>query len=99
MCLFYRYSVTFPLYLDNDQVLYRQLGLGQKCLVLNTGFASSYGRMRLLGLKIPPIYPGDDILLMGGDYIFSKDGKLVCGYPTETNERPSITELLDVMKK
>ncbi len=97
--MFYRYSVTFPLYLDNDHLFYRQLGLGQKCLILQTQFASKYGRMKLLGLKIPPVYPGDDILLMGGDYIFNRDGQLLHGYPTETIDRPSIAELLDVLKK
>ncbi len=91
--------MAFPLYLDFKQTLYRQLGLGRRCLVLRSHKVGEFGRKKLLGVKIPPVYPGDDILLMGGDYIIRRDGKLIYGYPTEENERPSIPELLNAIKQ
>ena len=94
-----RYSVSLPLYLDPEQRLYHQLGLGRRCTVLGTPFISSYARMRLLGVKIPPVYPGDDILLMGGDFILDQSGKLIYSYKTQENERPTVGELLDFMKQ
>ena len=52
--------------MDSKQTLYKQLGLGRKCLVLRSHKVGEFGRKKLLGVKIPPVYPGDDILLMGG---------------------------------
>ena len=74
------------------------MGLKRKCLVFLSDVVSAYGRKKLLGVKIPPVYPGDDILLMGGDFIFNREGKLIFGYSTKGNERPSISELLNSMK-
>lgn len=83
--------------MDTTHSLYKQLGLGRRCLVMRTNVVSKYGQLRLAGVKIPPVSAGDDILLMGGDYIVTKDAKLIYAYATVENERPTIEELLQVI--
>lgn len=66
---------------------------------MRANVVSAYGQKKLAGVKIPPVYTGDDILLMGGDYVMKNDGTMLYAYPTIENERPTVEELLDVLKK
>lgn len=43
---------------------------------------------------IPPAYSGDDLFLMGGDFILNERKEVIYQFATEENERPTIDELL-----
>lgn len=90
-----RNGVTVPLYLDQDQLLYAALGLGRRCSLLGVHMIDRYATKLLHNEAIPPVYRGDDIFLMGGDFIIDNTGLVVYQYATEENERPTVEQLLE----
>lgn len=83
-----------PLYLDNDRYLYTSLGLGRRCTLLGLHMIDRYATKLLRNEPIPPSYSGDDLFLMGGDFIIDRSGQVIYQYATEENERPTVDELL-----
>ena len=65
---------------------------------------SSYGMYRYAerkmkyGTPFPKPYDGDDIAIMGGDFIVRNDGKVVYAFHQTTPERPDVQDLLSCLK-
>lgn len=96
---YFRLTVPIPLYLDQDHLLYKSFGLGRRCTLLGVHMIDRYAQKILNNVKIPPKYSGDDVFLMGGDYIVSEDYKVVYEFATQENERPAVDELLSELHK
>ena len=51
--------------------------------------------------KVPPTpaLAGDDLHVMGGDFVADREGKLVYAYPSKTSsDRPTIGKVLEELK-
>ena len=68
----------FPAYSDPQWTVYRQLGLRRYLSILTTTAMCGYGERRMRGLAFPElIFEGDDLWMMGGDFIVRNDGKVI----------------------
>ena len=86
----------FPAYADPQWTVYRQLGLRRYFSILSTTVMCTYGERRMQGIPFQQItYEGDDLLIMGGDFIVRNDGKVMFAFQQKMpNERPTVEELL-----
>ena len=50
------------------------------------------------GTPFPKLYDGDDLFVMGGDFIVRKDGEVVYAFHQTTPERPDVQDLLSCLK-
>jgi peroxiredoxin len=94
-----RHGVNLPLYVDESKSLYCALRLGRRCTLINTHINDVYARKIMNDVEILPLYEGDDVFTVAGDFIFTKGGKIVYKYITEDNERPPVHELLQVINE
>lgn len=85
--------------LDPDLQLYRALGLQRTVKgVWSPGTMIAYAEEDLAGLPPAPAYDGDDIHILGGDYITDSCGKLVYCYGSQfSSDRPSVEQLLSAL--
>ena len=90
-------SLSFPLLLDGLRQFYRQLGLRRSIkAVWSVPTLKSYAEEKVAGVPPTPALDGDDLHVLGGDFIADRDGKLVFTYPSKTSsDRPSIDNLLE----
>ena len=94
------YGCSLPLLLDQKLLLYKLFGIRRLIRVawdLNVfiGYAEAVvkGRVDRMG------YPGDDVTVIGGDFIVDSDGKLLYSYPSkEQYDRPEVDNLLSVLR-
>lgn len=95
-----RTGFTFPLLLDAELVLYRQLGLRRDAAkVWICKNMIHYAQEKVAGRPVLPGYAGDDLQVFGGDFIFRSDGGLSYSYPSKYhNDRPEIESLLDALR-
>lgn len=95
-----RHPSQFPAYYDPNWTVYRKLGLRRILKILTTEAMCGYGERRIQGIPFPEsIYEGDDLWIMGGDFIVRKDGKIVYAlHQTTYYERPSVEDLLSCLK-
>ena len=95
------YSCSLPLLLDRKQLLYKYFGmrrLVQAAWDINVfiGYAEAVvkGRVDRMG------YSGDDVTVIGGDFITESSGKLVFSYRSkEQYDRPEVDDLLSFLRK
>ena len=57
-----------------------------------------YAERKIQGIPLPRPYEGDDIFIMGGDFIVRKDGEIIYAFHQTTLERPGIDDLLSCLK-
>lgn len=95
-----RTAFSFPLLLDYDLTLYRQLGLRRDAAkVWSVRSMLYYAHEKIARKPALPSYQGDDLHVLGGDFVFKMDGELWYSYPSKyTDDRPEIESLLDVLK-
>ena len=95
------YSFEFPAYCDPDWSVYRKLGLRRYLKLLTAELMCSFGERIMKGLPFPElIYEGDDLWIMGGDFIVRKDGEILYALHQTTSivERAKIPDLLSCLK-
>lgn len=64
----------------------------------NFGMHGYAERKMMKGLPFPKPYEGDDLFIMGGDFIVRKDGKIVYAFHQTTPERPDVQDILSCLK-
>ncbi len=94
-------NFTFPLLLDMERRLYRVLGLRRSVLgVWRINSVLGYAEEKVAGVKGTPAYEGDDLNVMGGDFVVDSRGTLVYSYrSTNARDRPTVDELLTIVSK
>lgn len=89
----------FPVLLDPELKLYRQLGLRRSVIKLWQLMLLNCAQREVAKLSDPVPWKGDDVQVMGGDFIADSSGKLLYSYPCKSPvDRPDIAELLEVIK-
>lgn len=58
-----------------------------------------YAKKMLNNEKLLPVHSGDDIYLMGGDYIVSENYQVVYEFASQETERPTVENLLSTLYK
>ena len=94
------YSCSLPLLLDRKQLLYKHFGIRRQVevawdLKVFIGYAEAVvkGRVDRMG------YEGDDVTVIGGDFITDSNGKLLYSYRSkEQYDRPELEELLSFLR-
>ena len=94
------YGCSLPLLLDRKQLLYRYFGMRRRVLVawdINVfmGYAEAVvkGRVDRVG------YSGDDVTVIGGNFITNSSGKLLFSYRSkEQYDRPEVDDLLSFLR-
>lgn len=94
-------QISFPLLLDKDPQLYRVLGLRKSVLgVWRLDSVLHYAEEKVAGIKGSPAYEGDDLNLMGGDFIVDSERRLEYSYRSTTaRDRPSVDDLLSFLSQ
>ena len=94
------YSLPFQLVVDRDMVFYRELGLRREVkLVWNLKIFTFYAAKVIEGQKDNMAYEGDDLTVMGGDFIVHQSGKVVFTHiQTGQFDRPQVEDLLQCLK-
>ena len=93
-------NLSFPLLLDGERQFYRRLGLKRSITaVWSVKTLKSYAEEKIAKVPPTPALPGDDLHVLGGDFIANSSGKIVFTYPSKTSsDRPSIARLLDELR-
>lgn len=92
--------IQFPAYCDPEWTVYRQLGLRRIVGIVGSNYGMyGYAERKMNGLPFPKFdYQGDDLFIMGGDFIVRKDGEVVYAFHQTTPERPDVQDLLSCLK-
>ena len=96
-----RTKFSFPLLVDENASLYRQLGMRRRLtgLLTSTGLLKPYVEPKVAGVQLPLPDRGDDTLDMGGDFIVDGKGELLyCFCQTHVFRRP-LKEVMDVLQQ
>ena len=95
-----RAGLPFSLLLDPYLALYRQLGLKRDASkVWNVDAMVHYAQEKVAERPALPAYPGDDLQVFGGDFVFKSDGELCYSYPSKyPTDRPAIESLLSSLR-
>ena len=93
-------SLTFPLLLDGTREFYRRLGLKRSIkAVWSVPTLKYYAEEKVAEVPPTPALVGDDLHVMGGDFVVDREGKLVYAYPSKTSsDRPTIDKVLEELK-
>ncbi len=85
------YKLTVPLLVNPGRELYRFLGCRRSVTVWSLENIISYSEDRVAGVPPSASYAGDDVHLMGGDYMVDDMGRLVLVYHSATpQDRPTV---------
>lgn len=92
-------NFPYPLYLDLEMNLYRDLGLKRSVMkVWTVEMLVAYAEERLAGVAGNRGYEGDDIHVIAGDYITDSSGKLVFAFnSSSSDDRPSTVQVLGAL--
>lgn len=94
-----KYGSPFPLLLDRDLVLYKMFGIRRKLKVawdlkIFVAYAEAVAGGRVDNIA----YSGDDVTVIGGDFIADATGKLVYTHCSkEQYDRPEVDDLLLIL--
>lgn len=93
-------NFPFPLLLDPEAKLYRELGLKRSIVgVWDIPLLVDLAEKALAGLK-GGHFEGDDLYMLAGDYIVDSSGKLILAYSTaNSHDRPNVEEILAALNK
>ena len=89
----------YPLVLDLEMKMYRELGLKRSVAgVWNIPALIAYAEEFVAGKLDTNRYEGDDIHIMGGDFITDASGTLVLAYSSSNSrDRPSVDTILKTL--
>ena len=90
-------SVKFPfqMVLDPEMKLYRELGLKRSVAkVWSVSILVDFAEREMAGTAPLPHFEGDDVHLLGGEFISDSSGKLVVTFSGAGYTRPSTDEIL-----
>lgn len=92
-------QISYPLLLDPDLTMYRYFGLGRSVTAVWTiPTLLTYAKEKVAGVPPAPAYPGDDIHVLGGDFIFDSTGKVVYAYCSKfSSDRPPLYRHYEAM--
>ena len=95
------FKTPFPLYLDMERVLYRTVGLRRTLKASwNLTIFIYYADAVMAGRKDRKAYSGDDLTVMGGDFIVDSSGQLLFAHPSkEQYDRPYVAKLLETLRQ
>lgn len=95
------FKVSFPLYLDVERNLYRKFGLRRMLKAsFNLAIFIYYADAVMAGRGDRMAYSGDDLTVMGGDFIVDSSGKLIFAHPSkEQYDRPYVAKLLEALRQ
>ena len=93
------YNLPFPLLIDREMSFYQQFGLRRQVkLVWNLEICTFYAAKVVDGRQDNMAYDGDDLTVMGGDFITSQSGEVVFAHAqTGQFDRPQISEFLECL--
>jgi peroxiredoxin len=91
------YKSPFPLLLDQDLVLYRMFGIRRLLKVAwDLKVFIAYAEAVVKGRVDNIAYSGDDVTVIGGDFIVDSSGKVLYSYRSkEQYDRPQVEKLLE----
>lgn len=94
-----RNKFPYPLVLDIEMKLYRELGLKRSVSgVWNLSALMAYAEESVAGVLDSTRYEGDDIHIMGGDFVTDSSGTLVMAYSSgDSQDRPSVDAILGAL--
>ena len=94
------YGLPFKLVVDRDMVFYQQFGLRREVkLVWNLEIFTFYAAKVIDGRKDNMPYEGDDLTVMGGDFIVRQDGEVIFAHvQTGQFDRPQVTDFLSCLR-
>lgn len=95
------FKTPFPLFLDMERILYRNLGLRRSLKASwNLAIFIYYADAVMAGRTDRMAYSGDDLSVMGGDFIVDSSGKLLFAHPSKQQyDRPYVAKLLEALRK
>lgn len=95
------YGFTCQLLIDHDMVFYRQFGLRREVkLVWTLETFNFYAANVIEGRGDNLSYDGDDLTVMGGDFIVDKTGNVVFAHVQSGQfDRPPVEDILKCIKK
>ena len=94
------YGITFPLLVNPGWELYHLLGCKRSMAVWSLGNIVHYSEDKLAGVPPSPVYKGDDVHIMGGDYVVDDVGKLIFVYHSKNpKDRPTIEQIFSTLGK
>lgn len=75
--------------------LYRKFGLGRSVAAVWTiPTLLSYAEEKVAGVPPAPSYPGDDIHVLGGDFVVDSEGRVVYAYCSKfSSDRPPVEDV------
>ena len=95
------YDLPFTLLIDRDMAFYRSFGLRREVkLIWNLEIFTFYAAKVVEGRKDNNIpYDGDDLTVMGGDFIVKRNGEVVFAHVQKGQfDRPPVLQLLQCLK-
>lgn len=94
-----RYKLPFPLILDQELVLYRMFGIRRLLKeAWNLDIFIAYAEAVAGGRVDNIAYSGDDVTVIGGDFIADSTGRVLYSYRSkEQYDRPDVEDLLKVL--
>lgn len=90
-------SWPFPIYCDPQRELYRALGLARTSWwrILSPGSIFRYLKLIFQGGRVRSMYPGEDPLQLGGDFLIRRDRGIIWSYRSqEPTDRPKLEDIL-----
>ena len=95
------YNLPLRLVIDEERKLYRQFGLRKEVkLVWNLEIFTFYAAKVIAGRTDNMAYDGDDLTVMGGDFIVKRSGEVVYARPQESQfDRPKMADFLQCLRK
>jgi hypothetical protein len=87
----------FPVVLDPHLNLYRELGMKRSAMIWQVSNFWCFAEDHLAGRPTPTIIEGEEIHIMGGDFITNSTGELVFSYKMTDGipkDRPALEKVL-----
>lgn len=93
-------NLSFQLLLDGSRQFYRLLGLKRSINnVWRVATLKGYAEEKVAGVPETLALTGDDLHIMGGDFIVDTHGRLVFAYASKTHrDRPTVDQVLDELR-
>lgn len=94
-----RYGSRLPLLLDSDLVFYRTVGLRRQLSVAwDLKIFIAYAEAVAGGRVDNIAWEGDDVTVIGGDFVVAASGKLLYSFRSkEQYDRPEMEDLLKIL--
>ena len=93
-------NLSFQLLLDSSRQFYRLLGLKRSINnVWRVATLKGYAEEKVAGVPETLALTGDDLHVMGGDFVVDTNGRLVFAYASKTpRDGPTVDQVLDELR-